>query len=281
MSGFITLHRQIVDWEWYDDHNTFRVFIHCLFKANYKAKIWRGHNINRGEFISSVEKIGIELGLSRQQVRTAIKKLASTKEITTVGRAQHTVFIVKKYDFYQSNEVAATNRTTSELTNEQPTSNQRVTTTNNNNNNNKENNREKSGRFTPPSQQAVTNYFFANKSPNAATEAEKFVDFYTSKNWQVGINQMNDWSAAARKWIRTTNESHKQSNQHGKPSVVARAHAAAAEREQARRIKEREINGSIVAATSGGIWPPTEQSVRGNDAGELGTIIDGDFTQST
>jgi hypothetical protein len=64
MNGFIKLHRQLLDWEWYSDNNTFRVFIHCLLKANYKDKNWKGIQIKRGQFVTSTSKLSTELGLS-------------------------------------------------------------------------------------------------------------------------------------------------------------------------------------------------------------------------
>ena len=33
--GFINLHRKILDWEWYDDINVFRVFTHLLLTVNW------------------------------------------------------------------------------------------------------------------------------------------------------------------------------------------------------------------------------------------------------
>ena len=41
MNGYIKLHRSIMDWRWYDDPNTFRMFVHLLLKANHAAKDWR------------------------------------------------------------------------------------------------------------------------------------------------------------------------------------------------------------------------------------------------
>jgi len=31
-------------------------------------------------------------------------------------------------------------------------------------------------------------------------DAERFIDFYTSKGWFVGRNKMKDWQAAVRNW---------------------------------------------------------------------------------
>jgi hypothetical protein len=100
MSGWIKIHRKIRDWEWYDDANTMRVFIHCLVSANWRAKIWRGFEIERGSFFSSYEKIGEELRLSKQQVRTSLKKLKSTQEITLKATRNGLLLTVSNYASY-------------------------------------------------------------------------------------------------------------------------------------------------------------------------------------
>lgn len=124
--GFIQLHRSLLEWEWYDDNNTKILFLHCLLKANYKDKNYRGSSIKRGSFVTGRDVLAKELGLSVQQVRTSLTKLKSTNEITINSSSQGTVIEVIKYNDYQE----VTNKTT----NEQPTSNQQVTTTNNINN---------------------------------------------------------------------------------------------------------------------------------------------------
>ena len=37
-------------------------------------------------------------------------------------------------------------------------------------------------------------------------DADRFVDFYASKNWMVGKNKMSDWRAACRNWQARRNE---------------------------------------------------------------------------
>lgn len=101
MSGWISLHRDITKWEWYDDVNTCRVFIHCLLRANHEPAKWRGIDIDRGQFISSLSKLATETNLTVKQIRTSISKLNKTGEVASQGHAQHTVFTVKNYDKYQ------------------------------------------------------------------------------------------------------------------------------------------------------------------------------------
>lgn len=102
LQGWVSLHRDIINWEWYDDVNTCRVFIHCLLRANHEPAKWRGIDIDRGQFISSVSKLALETSLSVKQVRTSLGKLNKTGEVASEGRTQHTVFTIKNYDKYQS-----------------------------------------------------------------------------------------------------------------------------------------------------------------------------------
>ena len=99
--SYIKLNRKIVDWEWYSDINTCRLFIHMLLKANWKDGNFKGKQIPRGSFASSFGKLAEETQLTVDEVRTAVKHLISTKEITKHGYSKFTVFTVKNYDAYQ------------------------------------------------------------------------------------------------------------------------------------------------------------------------------------
>lgn len=130
-NGWIKLHRQILEWEWYEDINCFRLFTHLLLKANHKEKRYKGIVVKAGQIVTSRDLLAQETGLSSQQIRTAITKLKSTNEITSVTSSQGTIIEVVNYEKYQLS--------TNEITEEQPTSNQRVTTNKNDKNNKKEN----------------------------------------------------------------------------------------------------------------------------------------------
>lgn len=57
----------------------------------------------------------------------------------------------------------------------------------------------KEKRFTPPTLEDVIGYC---QEKGYAIDAERFVDFYSSKGWMVGKNKMKDWKAAVRNWAR-------------------------------------------------------------------------------
>ena len=110
MSGFITLHRKLLDWEWYNDTNTKTLFIHCLLKANWEEKKWKGILIERGTFITSFQCLSEETNLSVKQVRLCISKLESTKEIVKKGTNKYTLLTIVKYDEYQCVENERANK---------------------------------------------------------------------------------------------------------------------------------------------------------------------------
>lgn len=59
----------------------------------------------------------------------------------------------------------------------------------------------KNGRFTPPTLEEVLPYM--KERGGSHKEAEKFIDFYQSKDWYVGKNKMKDWKASVRNWTRS------------------------------------------------------------------------------
>lgn len=132
MSGWIKVHRQILEWEWYSDNNCFRLFIHLLLKANHKERRFKGIELQIGSIVTSRDLLSKETGLTGQQIRTALNKLISTNEITSISSSQGTIIQVVNYEKYQVS--------TNEITNEQPTSNQRVTTNKNVKNKEEKNN---------------------------------------------------------------------------------------------------------------------------------------------
>lgn len=79
MDGWICLFKKIINWEWYQDSNTFKLFIHLLLLANYEDKYWKGVLIKRGQLVTSREHLATGAGLSEQNVRTSLKKLQQTR----------------------------------------------------------------------------------------------------------------------------------------------------------------------------------------------------------
>lgn len=127
MDGYIKLHRKMTEWEWYSDSNTKTVFLHLLLEANFKPTKYRGVELEAGQLVVTQEALAMKLGLSRQNVRTAIEHLKSTKEITTRKEKGITVTTIENWAMYQGGEGIEKSESTKELTIDQPTTNQRLT----------------------------------------------------------------------------------------------------------------------------------------------------------
>ena len=121
---YLKLYYSLLDWEWYSDTNTFRVFMHLLLTANRTERKIKGGVIKRGEALASQEFLAEATGLSVQNVKTALKNLLSTGEITKRKLGKTNVFTLVNYDKYQaSNQIY--NR---DLTTSQPKANHDLTT---------------------------------------------------------------------------------------------------------------------------------------------------------
>ena len=118
-TGFIVIHRKILDWEWWNDTNTTRLFFYLILKANWEDKKWRGITVKRGQVITGIFKLGQQTKMTVQQTRTALSKLKSTNEITIQSTNEYSLVTINKYNKYQDTNQQNNKRTT----NEQQTSN--------------------------------------------------------------------------------------------------------------------------------------------------------------
>jgi len=101
MEGWVKLHRQFIEWEWYDKSETVHLFLHCLLKANHKDKMYRGTLVKAGTFLTSRDLLSKELGLSVRQIRTSLGRLKKTNELAINSSTKGTVIEVVKYSYYQ------------------------------------------------------------------------------------------------------------------------------------------------------------------------------------
>ena len=124
MAGFIKIHRKLLEWGWYDDSAVKSVFLHLLLTANFKQTEYHGRVIERGQAVFGRESLASALGLSSQQVRTALSKLKSTGEILIESFNKFSVATIPNYEIYQGDDQPTNNQ---QITSNQPTNNQQIT----------------------------------------------------------------------------------------------------------------------------------------------------------
>lgn len=123
--GYIKLYRKMMKWGWYTDTNAKCVFLHLLFLAQYETCFFRGIKLEIGQAVTSIREISVQTGISMQSVRTAIKHLKSTQEITQCTHGKFSVFTIQNYAKYQGDNTASNKQ----VTQSQHTANTEVTQT--------------------------------------------------------------------------------------------------------------------------------------------------------
>lgn len=101
MEGFVILHRKITEWQWYMDSNTFRLFIHLLLKATHKPIKWMNIELFPGQLVTGRKSLSQDLKLSEQAIRTSLRKLKSSGELTTFPTNKYSVITITNWDKYQ------------------------------------------------------------------------------------------------------------------------------------------------------------------------------------
>jgi len=196
-NGWIKLHRQITKWEWYQDSKTLHLFIHLLLNANHKEGRWQGNTVKRGQLITGRIKLATDTGLTSQVIRSCLKKLESSSDISQKSTNKFTTITIINYDTYNSENIEANKQ----ITNKQQTDNKQITT-----NNNVKKEKNVKNRFKPPSLSSVSSYC---SERNNNIDPQQFIDYYTSTGWFIGKNKMKDWQAAIRTWENRNNAQNK------------------------------------------------------------------------
>lgn len=224
--GHIKLYRQMIDWEWFTDPKTAHFWVYLLLRANWRDGRFKGMEIKRGQLLMSLQDMAKETGLSVQNVRTAINRLKSTRQLTCQPTRYGMLVSIVKYDNFQILDDDANTQTNTpsnkELTRNQHATNTQLTTNEEYKEVNKVRREEykdlkkedisyeiskkespKSPRFIPPTLEEVQTYISEN---NYIIDAQKFIDYYQSNGWIVGKTKMKDWKATVRGWERREQE---------------------------------------------------------------------------
>lgn len=198
-NGFILIHRKLLEWEWYPNKNDKLLWLHCLLKANWKDGRFMGIDVPRGSFVTSLNSLAKETGLTKQQIRTSLEHLKSTHEITHTTTSNYSIITINKYNEYQIDNT----QINTQVTHEQHTSNTNRIKEINNKEKDIYKYISKKKVFSKPTLQEIINYC---NERNNNVDANRFYDFYESKDWMVGKNKMKDWKACVRTWEQRNKE---------------------------------------------------------------------------
>lgn len=98
---WLKLYRSLLNWEWYNDNNVKILFLHLLLIVNIEPQRKRGVLVPAGSIDRTLEQLAAETGLTMRQVRTALDKLKTTKELTVKRHSCFSVFTIVNWSFFQ------------------------------------------------------------------------------------------------------------------------------------------------------------------------------------
>lgn len=224
-SGYIKLYRSLLNWEWYDDINTKTVFLHLLLTVNIAKRQWHGISVPCGGRVSSYAVLAEETKLTERQVRTAIKHLETTGEVTRYKYPNFTVFAINNYDKYQ----LLTDETTG-----QRQGNDKVATGQRQQNKKIEEDKEdnylsfldaEKEKNAPPTFEEVQKYAEEN---GIETDLKRFYTYYEQHQWKTkNGDDITDWTATLRYWEKRDGKFKKKKKQQQKTPVSENAEAYA------------------------------------------------------
>ncbi len=172
-TGWVKLHRKLINWEHYKKPNVRAVFMHLIFVANYEDTTFKdGIEIKRGQQIITLNSLASALGITIAAVRHALRILQQSGEVKVLTHKRYTLITVNKYSTFQGENSDENSNTTNDRMNN-------TTTSNNNNSNNSSNRITVKGLYTTDfknhsKSNNMTNN--TNKNPTCSTNNDTTCD---------------------------------------------------------------------------------------------------------
>lgn len=180
---WIKVDRNILQWGWYKDANTFRVFMHLLLTANIKTHMFMGVEIRRGEVATSYKSLAESLDISIRSVRTSISHLEMTGEVTVKRHSRFSVISILNYDSYQANRQSLRQSADTQVTINRQQS--------------KKDKEGKEEKIYIPSRADVASYVSEKALPG---DPDEIFDYYEAVGWEINGKPIKDWKAVVRRW---------------------------------------------------------------------------------
>ena len=101
MDSWIKLPRDIRKCDWYENSILKSVYLELILIANWKETRWQGIELKVGDAVTGRFALASKLGLSEQNVRTALKTLEKWGYITRTTTNQYTIVHIKDFKKFQ------------------------------------------------------------------------------------------------------------------------------------------------------------------------------------
>ncbi len=127
--GWVKLHRQALDNGWLKNPVLWAFWSYCLLRANHKPCTtivgYQQVQLEPGQFIFGRKQAMEDLSLSEQNIKTCLKNLKNTKNLTVKVTNKFSVITVVNWHIYQDEEEETNQQTNQRLTSNSPATNHR------------------------------------------------------------------------------------------------------------------------------------------------------------
>lgn len=105
MSGWIKLHRKLIESDIFQNEKLLKIFIYCLLKATHQEHSQliglRTIELKKGQFVFGRSKAATELNMKESTVWKYMKFLESIKTISIDSNNKFSVITIENWEFYQ------------------------------------------------------------------------------------------------------------------------------------------------------------------------------------
>ena len=101
-NGYVKDHRALLAWGWFKEPYTAHLWEYLRLAANWEAGMFKGRPVARGQLVTSYPSMAQATGMTVQNVRTAVRHLKQTGEITMQSYRDFSIITVVNYEAYQS-----------------------------------------------------------------------------------------------------------------------------------------------------------------------------------
>ncbi len=96
--GFVKVPHDLREWGWINEPKTVYVYLRLLLDAAWSETERKGVPIKRGQLIISQREYAEKLGITYQELRTALLRLIATHKITQSATHKKTIVTLLEYD---------------------------------------------------------------------------------------------------------------------------------------------------------------------------------------
>lgn len=193
LGNWVKFTESLLTWKWFHDSKTVHLFFYLLTRANWKPSFYMSIRIERGQLATGLFRIQKDTGLSIQSIRTCLKRLKSTNELTIKSTNKFSIITLCNYDLYHPDHLVnqqTTQQADQQSINKQVTNEQQHPKKNKNSNNSKKN---KNPVFDPTGKTKYLDWVYLSDE-----EMEKLQAYYERNQLDMedlseAIRQLDAW----------------------------------------------------------------------------------------